>query len=272
MADLALVEGMLQTLETPIILVLVLEEIRLEQAILAEVVVLALVIRIIQIQVIPVTLEVVDLASVEEIPAIPAILETLDLVLEEILLVHQTREEILGLASVEAILETPAILVLVLVVILTPVTLVILEVLDLVLAVIQTLAIPVIPVVLDLALVAIQILVTLVILVVLDLALVAIQTRAILVVLDLALEEIRLVRQTQEEREVLASAAILAPLAIVAFLLETNRIHRTQAFRLARVSEHRLEPGQAALVVVLLIPAILQIAECYRTQATTRCF
>ena len=76
-----------------------------------------------------------------------------------------------------------------------------------------------------------------------NLALVAIQTLVVLVVLDLALEGIRLVQQTQEEREVLASAAILAPLAIVAFLLETNRIHRTQAFRLARVSEHRLEPG-----------------------------
>ena len=121
------------------------------------------------------------------------------------------------------------------------------------------------------ALVVIQTLVILVIPEVLDLALVAIQTLVVLVVLDLALEGIRLVQQTQEEREVLASAAILAPLAIVAFLLETNRIHRIQAFRLARVSEHRLEPGQAALVV-LLMPAILQIAECYRTQATTRCF
>ena len=254
MADLALVEGMLQTLEMPIILVLVSEEIRLEQAILEEVVVLALVIRIIQI------------------PAIPEILAILDLVLEGILLVQQTREEILGLALVEAILETPvilAILVLVLVVILTPVTLVVLVVLDLASAAIQTPVTLVVLVVLDLALVVIQTPVTLV---VLDLALVVIQTPVTLVVLDLALEEIRLVQQTREEREVLASAAILEPLAIVAFLLETNRIHRTQAFRLARVSEHRLEPGQAALVVVLLIPAILQIADCYRTRATTRCF
>ena len=220
-ADLALVEGMLQTRATTVILDLVLEEIRPEQPILEEVVALALAIRIIQTRAIPITLEVVDLALVEEIRPIQTIPVVLDSVLEGIQI---------------------------------PVTLTILAVLDSVSAVIKTLAI-------------------LAILVVLDSVSAVIQTREILVVLDLVLEEINLVRQTQEELEVLALAAIRipAPLVTVPFLLETNRVQRAQALHLAQVLEHHLEQGQAALVV-LLIPAIPPIVECCRIRVMTRCF
>ena len=231
-ADLALVEGMLQTRATTVILDLVLEEIRPEQPILEEVVALALVIRIIQTREIPITLEVVDLALVEEIRPIQTILVIRDLVLEEILLVQQTQGEVVDLALVEEIrpIQTiPVVLDSVLEGIQIPVTLTILAVLDSVSAVIKTLAI-------------------LAILVVLDSVSAVIQTREILVVLDLVLEEINLVRQTQEELEVLALAAIRipAPLVTVPFLLETNRVQRAQALHLAQVLEHQLEQGQAA--------------------------
>ena len=102
-ADLALVEAMLQTRATTVILDLVLEEIRPEQPILEEVVALALAIRIIQTRAIPITLEVVDLALVEEIRPIQTILVIRDLVLEEILLVQQTQGEVVDLALVEEI-------------------------------------------------------------------------------------------------------------------------------------------------------------------------